>query len=208
MIRANFSAEFIIHPVSPLLQGSALKRDGAARLHRLYHGVGEHRRLDPSSPPGCGSVLWVSARTKWSSSRRHAAERQGPRQAGRGHQPLVGVRDRIGLLAHRALLPLMEIIEQHEATPLPERVAGSRLGLDVLGSRFRRVCGDRGRTGSHHPTTSQRNIRPCGGRPSRTWPTVSKWIGRPWPCWVPAWMSRSLRSNGFSLKTAVEPAAP
>ena len=53
-----------------------------------------------------------------------------------------------------------------------------------------------------------RNIRPCGGRPRRTWPTVSKWIGRPWPCWVPAWMSRSRRSNGFSLKTAVEPAAP
>jgi len=55
---------------------------------------------------------------------------------------------------------------------------------------------------------AQRNIRPCGGRPRRTWPTVSKWIGLPWPCWVPAWISRRRRSNGFSLKTAVEPAAP
>src|SRR5215813_10348134 len=52
-----------------------------------------------------------------------------------------------------------------------------------------------------------RNIRPCGGRPRRIWPTVSKWIGRPCPCWVPAWMSRKRRSNGFSLKIAFEPAA-
>jgi Bacterial extracellular solute-binding protein, family 7 len=68
-------------------------------------------------------------------------------------------------------------------------------------------------TGSRRPLSADlrryyRNMRPCGGKPRRTWPTVSKWIGRPWPCWVPAWMSRSRRSNGFSLKTAVEPAAP
>ncbi len=52
-----------------------------------------------------------------------------------------------------------------------------------------------------------RNILPSGGRPSRTWPTVSKWTGRPRPCRVPAWMSRRARSNGFSLKTAVALAA-
>jgi hypothetical protein len=51
-----------------------------------------------------------------------------------------------------------------------------------------------------------RNMRPSGGRPRRIWPTVSKWTGRPWPCWVPAWMSRRRRSNGFSLKIAFEPA--
>ena len=53
----------------------------------------------------------------------------------------------------------------------------------------------------------QRNIRPSGGRPISIWPTVSKCIGRPWPCWVPAWMSRMRRSSGLLSKIAEAPAA-
>jgi len=86
----------------------------------------------------------------------------------------------------------------------PANVRQQRWRLAGVGDRFKPV----GNGGHPSPGTTQRNMRPCGGRPSSTWPTVSKWIGRPWPCWVPAWMSRRRRSNGFSLKTAVEPAAP
>src|SRR5215471_19058139 len=57
---------------------------------------------------------------------------------GQGHQPLIGKRDGIGLLPRRGLLPLVKVIDRHQAAPLLEGLAKSRpvlyplgLGIDV-----------------------------------------------------------------------------
>ena len=54
-------------------------------------------------------------------------------EPGQRHQPPISQRDGVGLFARRRLLPLVKVIDRHEATAPLERLSESRSFFDPLG---------------------------------------------------------------------------